>query len=254
LCEDHAQLANALAAPPVAFDLAEFGAGVSALLDAEDQSALGWLRSRPTWLRRSLLIALGLGVPGTVVLFNRRPDLLSYWQPRPVGVLLVLSSSALTLGWVALTPLDRASQSAPSKLALAIAALLPAIVGLPPLNVLAYAGPDPVGSIWSGVLPCFIYGAVIALGLMLAWRAMDRSSIPNRAVWACAAVMATTWANVGLSLHCPVGRVSHLLLAHASLPGVLLLLVGLGFAVRLGLVGRLGRQRKVNGPNSTLSS
>jgi hypothetical protein len=237
LCEDGAQLARALAPQPAPLELSAFGKEVAALLDAEDRHPFGWLRARPTWVRRSVLIGLGAGSALLVVAFNQRADLRAHLGSEAAVSLLLLTCSALGLGWIALTPLHqswrsdslvpRSLRSTGLGLGLGLGALLPAAAAMSASQ--AWQRTD---SMWHSVLPCFLYGGAIAVGLLSGWRVLDRSSIPNRALWASACLMAAIWANVALQLHCPLDHASHLLLGHASLAPVLLLLMLAVFALQ----------------------
>jgi hypothetical protein len=225
-----AEVAQASRAEVADVDLRGVLAGVRERVAAADRSPLGWLRSRPTAMRR-LLGALGalLLLAFTFVL-GLRQDLDAYPTLRlavavvALGVLLGASlfQALRPLHQPPLAPLPRRLLVAASLLATAFLCLLPDPTpeGLADPHAVAHA------------TPCTLFGLLIGLPVFLLVRLLDRNPASTAPLLvACAAGLL---GNLSLQMHCANGDPVHLMAGHFS---VLLLFLS-GVAVIQALARR----------------
>lgn len=209
------------AAGPAPVDLVALQAGLSARLEGE-RGALGWLRSRPTWQRALLLLAVAPICPAAIALvqgFPLRADLAHHWLPRFALEAGLLALALLAAVWAALRPVQRPTLRSGAALAAVLLATLLA-AGLALLPAAHPHGIDePAGA-------CLVWG--LQFGLPLAVCALLLSRLVTWPVVALAGLAAGVLGDLALYLLCPDPRPLHLLLGHASVvatwAGVVLLL------------------------------
>lgn len=206
---------------PAPVDLVALQAGLSAQL-ARERGPLGWLRSRPTWLRALLLLAVAPVCPAVIALlrgFPLRADLAHHWLPRFAMEAGLLALVVLAAAWTALRPLHRPALRPGAALAAVLLVTLLA-AGLALLPAAHPHGIDePAGT-------CLVYG--LQFGLPLVVCALLLSRLVTWPVVALAGLAAGVLGDLALYLLCPDPRPLHLLLGHASVVatwvGVVLLL------------------------------
>ncbi|MEQ8278723.1 MAG: hypothetical protein RMA76_29495 [Deltaproteobacteria bacterium] len=196
----------------------------------DDQSIVGWLKSRPTWVHK--LIA-GLTVVGATlfgVVFLRRPDLDAYPVLRmTVSIGAIAAVLFVSLGW-SLRPMHKRALPPWAVAAMAVGAVALSFgLAITPTH---YA-PDPAhlphGAEWVHALRCLYFGALVGLPVYVVGRLLDRTRDPSRAVLAAGAAGLT--GQLVLLLHCPISDPTHLVTGHASVVAVFLALVW--FVVRV---------------------
>ncbi|HEY2406688.1 MAG TPA: hypothetical protein VGI10_11830 [Polyangiaceae bacterium] len=222
---------------------AELGRGLSALVASEqsesdslrleppslagEHGVRALLRSRPTYARVALLIALTALITGLSFALNGR-DLRDAPMARVYGVVLVYFAGF----WFAarrglLGAAEPGYQHHVRALALASLAV-PIAIALLGGSMSAKDGGPAAG------LGCFVYGALLALPVVAAFFWLERADRPPAgAFWLVAALSGFT-ANLVLELHCPSQHLVHLLLGHASV-GVVVLAAALAFRAARGM-------------------
>lgn len=218
-CDDCATLARELegwgsgllgAGAEPAPDLVALRAGLAARLERE-RGALGWLRSRPTWMR--FLVLLVIAGAGPVVLsglngWPLREDLRALWMPRYVAEAALLALIFLAGAWSALRPVQRpATRPLTAVLALLLALVVALTLALLPQAHQAEHPLEPASA-------CFRAG--LQFGLPLAVCALLLARWVSWPVIALTGLAAGTLADLTLHLICPDPRPMHLLLGHAS--------------------------------------
>jgi len=185
-----------------------------------ERGPLSYLRSRPTWVRRALLIGVAIGLP-TVLLVSKGVVITTAWATMAVGGVLLLG--ALLLGG-ALRPIHRPARPPwRDRILLGAALALPVLVAL-----LANPGPDPAPS---GGLACFLMGVVAGLPIAgFAWL-LSRGRTATASLFG--ATGASLVAFVALHAICGSTHPEHLLVGHASVVWAALGLVSVAFAARM---------------------
>lgn len=210
------------AEPEVPADLDRMLADVEREMQQADSSWVFWLRSRATWMRRTIAFGAALLVVvlgGVLVLRPDIGDLGPSYLALTVGSLVVLLGLSLH---AALRPIHY--PAAPGWQRGAIVALTLASTGA--IALLAPAHGVPAGeSFMSHVSPCLFYGLLVGLPVYLLLRLLDRGSSAAALIAACAAGLT---GNLVLSLHCPRHDAEHLMAAHFAV--ALLFVAGLGAA------------------------
>ncbi len=221
---------------PSGFDFDSQHAEIEALLRAEDATWAGRLKALPSSRRHALLFIFGLVLVTLTFVTWRRADFALYSGTR---MLLVISSLLVAAAFVvseALRPLSE-RPSARGRFALLLTGLgLPVLFALlPQADYLhpANHGREPV---WLGALPCLGIGCGVAMPVVWLWSRLDRGGEVGSRFWFLLAGLGGLFGNAVLQVHCPVTRVAHLMLGHAS--------VGLAFGVVLVLLWRAGRLRR----------
>jgi hypothetical protein len=194
---------------------------------AGERGARGWLRSRPTWMRRSISIAAStiLSLFGLVAV---RPDLGAYppWRMAiTLGAFIVPLLFTIVLS---LRPAYRPALKTEIILASSVASLgiVLLLSVLPPAHeahaaTIAMAAADGGG----GAMPCFFIGVLVSLPVLAIARVLDHRA--TKMVVVLSAVAAGLTANVTLQLHCPATAPTHLLLGHFSVALVVVVVVAL---------------------------
>jgi hypothetical protein len=192
-------------------DLDELTRGVNLLIQADDRSLLGRLRSLPTLQRRSLFVAVALGLCALVLVASPRPHLgLVPWEAVTV---MVLASAAL--GWSALAPLTELTKATRRGLLYLFSFPVPFLLPY----WLRYRSASDHGldvTAQGSTVGCLGFGLGVAVALVVTWRSLSRSACPLPSDWALAALSCGLWANVSLQLHCPVTDTWHLLVSHGG--------------------------------------
>jgi hypothetical protein len=193
---------------------------------ASETGARAWLRSRPTGLRMTLVIAVALAVIGLGA-SRLRSDWAVY--PKAVGAmwLALYAVSLLACVWLVLAPLGRPRPPGAARYALGLAAAcLPVAYALGLFEPVASAtGSEQGRELVRHALGCFAYGSLLALpflGLTLTVERRDRLSLGAVLLVAAAAGLV---ANTALLLHCPLDDSKHLLLGHATIGGAVFALL-----------------------------
>jgi hypothetical protein len=191
-----------------------------------ERSAAGWLRSRTTLARVSLLLSAVLGVALFQLLWFRRADF-DLYPTTPFLVVIAAFSLLIGLALAAcVRPLHEPRLSAWSLRGLIGGGLV--------MPLLLYAGqpvhashPSSIAGAGPDLLPragaCFLYGFLLVLPVLVLARAVDRGEHRIGRAALCAGLAAGLTGNLALHLHCPITHAGHLLLGHASL---VLVLVG----------------------------
>jgi hypothetical protein len=189
-----------------------------------DRTAAGWLRSRTTVVRVSLLLLAVLAVALVQLVWFRRADLELY-PTTPFLVVIAAFSLLIGLALAAcVRPLHepRLSQWGLRSLiggGLVMPLLLHAGEPVHSSHAASIAGSGPELLPRAGA--CFVYGLLLVLPLLALARAVDRGEHRIGAAALCAGVAGGLTANLALHLHCPITHAGHLLLGHATLVGAL---------------------------------
>ncbi|PKN58905.1 MAG: hypothetical protein CVU56_02870 [Deltaproteobacteria bacterium HGW-Deltaproteobacteria-14] len=219
-------------------------AALFAAVEAEqrrERGPLAWLRSRPTWVRRSMIFGMAIVIATIILVAMRRPDFAFYPMGRFALELGLLAGALAVAVAVAVRPrLDVPSARATSAL-VGLAILVPVLLAVLPQ---AHAGhPASLLGVGSDFLPraigCLVWGLVMgtptAIIAFLARR--DGGGEPRRdLLLAGAAGLAGV---IALEMHCPITDGDHLLVGHVSVVVILVAVI----AVAGWLGGRLRRRR-----------
>lgn len=174
----------------------------------EDASWLGLLRSRPTWLRRSLLLSLLAGV-ALVALSTYGASAMAR-APLRVGVsLMFFGALAVALSMLSLRPWHQPALSLRAEIGWIAGSLLCAIA----LSLWPGDAHGSVEELLSGALPCFVWGVAVALLVFFVMRVIDRGAWISGVL---AALAAGFCANFALMTHCPTAGPGHMMLGHLS--------------------------------------
>jgi hypothetical protein len=189
-------------------DLDGMLSSVESEIDRSRSSALCWLRSRPTIVRRALMLgstALLLAATGFGILSEAVAK-----APARVAIALVAMSVLLLISMVlAVRPLHRPMPS--RAVTLGMAGLTIAATFL--LSALPVGEPIAPGGDAGGAAPCMYFGLMIGVPVYALARVLDRGSELTAIMAACAAGLA---GNVVLQLHCPLASPAHMLFGHFS--------------------------------------
>jgi hypothetical protein len=231
--DDDAELRQARAvlhaseSEPSAAARAGLFSSITQAVAVDDASWIGLLRSRPTWLRRSLLLLLLAAIA------------LSSWSaygasaialsPLRVGVSLAFFGLLMVvLSMLSLRPWHQPALSSRAEMFWVGGSLLCA------LGLSLWPGTDRYASLTellSGALPCFVWGVAVALPVFVLMRVIDRGAWITGVL---AALAAGLCANFALMTHCPTAGPEHMLLGHFA---VIALFVA-GYGLWSGLRGR----------------
>lgn len=188
-----------------------------------------WLRSRPTWQRATLALAV-IAAPALLVAETQlRPDMSVYPTSRMATMLLSLTVLlAFTLA-VALRPLQRPAP-APLLTSLTVVGSLLGLLGLSLLPEAHHAHPASLVH-GQGVLaqllraaPCFVIGLLVGSVIYALLVALDRGGHRRDTLFALCSGLA---ANLSLQLLCPVTAPVHMVLGHFGVALGLLVLARL---------------------------
>lgn len=172
----------------------------------EDASWIGSLRSRPTWLRRSLLLSLLAGV-ALVALWTYGASAMAA-SPLRVGVsLLCFGTLAVALSMLSLRPWHQAALSLRAEASWIGGSLLCALG----LSLWPGDAHDSLSALLLGALPCFVWGVAVALSVFFVMRVIDRGAWISGVL---AALAAGLCANFALMTHCPTAGPGHMMLGH----------------------------------------
>ena len=232
--------ARAVAAQGGGDDFASLFAAVEAD-QRRERGPLAWLRSRPTWLRRSMILGMATAISVFMLVAMRRPDLGSY----PVGRLLLelgllVGALALAVGVAVRPRLDVPSGRLAAAL-VGLTILVPVLLAvLPQVHTDHPASLLGVGSDFlRRAVGCLVWGLMMgaptAIIAFLARR--DGGGEPRRdLLLAGAAGLAGV---IALDVHCPITDGNHLLLGHATVVVAVVAVI----AVAGWLGGRMRRRR-----------
>lgn len=234
LVADDGHLGRALGeAPRAELDLAGLRESVNAELDAE-VGPVAYLRSRTTFVRAAVTVAVAALVALVVLRVAPRSDLSLYPMPRMALALALLLVPLLVALVVVLRPLQR--HALPNALvwgALILGVATPWVLALLPRAHALH--PDALGGDGSDrvalALRCLAFGIATGLPVLLALWAFDRGAHAALRRALVAAAAAGLMGNLVLQGHCPITSPSHLALGHATVGLVLLAAYVLG-AVR----------------------
>jgi hypothetical protein len=173
------------------------------IIDA-DRNFAGWMKSRPTWMRR-----LGAAAPALIILLAvlaiRRPDFHTYPQARmwtTIGVMAVLLAVSLVL---ALRPLHL--PRLPDWVHRALTT-----VGVVVAFLLAAVPAGDAASAPTFGAKCFVIGLLLGVPVYAFARLFDRGANSFSAILAALASGLT--GNLALHVHCPRIDATHLLSGH----------------------------------------
>lgn len=208
-------------------DMQALKASLDARLARED-GFLGWLKSRPTWVRHLLLAVFVLPCPIVMALAAGascpRNDLHSYPMGRFAAELSCLALVAIAGVIGALRPLHR---PAPRNRAAAIVAGMALLLALG-LTLLPRAHDHPQPDLPAS--HCLVNGLVFGLPLVVSTLLLSRWV--TWPVIALAGAAAGMFGDLALHLLCPVPDPVHLLLGHASVVALYVGMAGLAWLVR----------------------
>lgn len=190
-------------------DLDSMLQAVHVAIAEEDRSVSGYLRSRPTWMRRLVLMAaLSLPLAPTAVA-GLRGD----WDSLRTGATsifaLAIAAFAIACAWLSTRPLQRRGLIRGLDWALflgAVAMMACAALVNRDVGASQHTGLD-------GSAACMGVGVLVAAPAMLAGRLLHRGTLSAPLLTATAAAL---MANLGQLLQCPVSEASHCLMGHVS--------------------------------------
>lgn len=191
-----------------------------------DRGVSGWLRSRPTWLRRLIATSAVFTMLGAIAIFEPRHDLAEIGIAALLPPALALGVLVLVSIWVALRPMQAPTLSrakVASLLGICVASAI--VVAIYPADEVATGG---ALAVW----PCFGLGLLVGLPVYALTRLLDRGSRISAVLAAGAAGLA---GNLALEVKCAMDGAAHGLGGHAS---VLVLFV-LGALAAFWVEGRL---------------
>jgi hypothetical protein len=193
-----------------------------------EQGLRAKLRALPTRVRAGALVAVGLALLVSQLLWHPRPDLQAY-SPVVLALVLALFGAALVLGAVRLTRgLSAPLGSGQGERTLGAALLLvPALLAL--LAPLGSASSEAEQS-WGNPGACFGYGALLVAPMVALYWLFERRDRPPAAALVSAGALAGVAANLLLCAHCASAHPGHLLLGHVS--------IGVAWALGLWLARR----------------
>ncbi len=206
--------------------------GVEGALEREE-GPLAWLRSRPTWLLRALVVASALPVAGYLyAVHGLRPDAASYPAFKLLEVVFGLGAAATWSIHLATRPLHRPQPSAEARVVWTLAslgaALLVAAHAVPQVAPLVFGDPFLNG------LLCYLWCLYLGTPVLVAGVLFNRHPSPTRVLLAAAA--AGLVASIEMELHCATTDRLHVVSSHATagltLAVAVLVAAGLGAAVR----------------------
>lgn len=180
---------------------------------AADVGAAIWLKTRPTWLRRTMAIASAIALFLFALVAVRRHDFSEYPVDRmmlTIAVMLVLLVASL---WIGLRPLHQPSLpawvngtlTAVSVVATFLFAAVPTLYlpVAPHVDLLQALG-----------MPCLYLGVLVGIPVYALARLLDRGASPLAAVLAALASGLT--GNLVLQVHCAETSPMHLVFGHFS--------------------------------------
>lgn len=197
---------------------------VKCAIHDEDHCVGGWLRSRPTWLRRTLLLA-ALAIPVVpVAVAGLRGDWHTLRTGATTAIAVGLAAFAIACAWLSTRPLQRRGLTRGLDWLLFAGA-----IGTMSCAAILNHEPGAISAVpahWHAA--CSGIGVLVALPAMLAGRLLHRGTLSAPLLTATAAAL---MANLGLMLRCPVNEAGHCLMGHVS--------VALWLALPLLLLRRL---------------
>ena len=191
---------------------------------AGESRGLGRLRALSTARRLGVGLALLACTVVTTLVATPRADLALYPQVRLASELTGLLAAAAVALALAMRGPHRPLPGSLAGVALAVGAL----PWLLPLAPVATAAAHPA-ALWSQAAACLLFGALLALPLMV-WIWLSSRTQPPLGIGALlAGVAAGVLGVAALHLHCPITQQAHLALGHAPIP---LLLAGAALLLR----------------------
>lgn len=224
-CADcaRAELEAAVALPD-AVDTAAVRGRLQAEL-AREAGVLGWWRSRPTALRRLVVLVVLLGTALGLGLLRPRADLGVF--PVPRMMLLVVTYGAVgALASLGALGSGRRPVVRPQLAGLGLAVAVVVSFGLALLPPAHSAHPASLGGTGAALLPralaCLLTGLAVALpGVVLLGLGARATGHSLRAPWVLAALGGALAGQLALQLHCPLVGSGHRVAGHALLVVVL---------------------------------
>lgn len=205
-------------------DVSQMFAELSAQIDTE-QNLVGWLRSRPTWMRRAFALLTFVGVALFGVVFVPRSDFAEYPHVRMAVSIVLLGGLLFFSLMYSLRPLHRQPLS-PAGIVTGLVAAIGLSFGLALLPNPYQTDPAllPPNEVWFRALRCLYIGTLLGLPVYVMSRLFDRSRDPSHALFGAAAAGLT--GQFVLLLHCPITNPTHLFFGHATVAVLFLSLVG----------------------------
>jgi predicted anti-sigma-YlaC factor YlaD len=221
LCAGEAELGRALSAASRA-EPDELELSAPSL--AGEVGVRATLRALPTRTRALLLAAVAVTIAVVGFALNGR-DLTDTPMARLYAVVALYVAGLWLAARRGLLGAGECSYQRRTR-SLALAAL-----GLPVLVALLSASADAAFGGAASALGCFVYGALLALPILLGFLLLGREDrLPVGGLWLLAALTGVS-ANLVLELHCPSRHLGHLLFGHA---GIGVVVLGVALAVRAG--------------------
>jgi hypothetical protein len=207
------------AGPPAAREIDRLFHGVEARVQMGNVGPSGFLRTRPTLVRRVLALLAFAVVVGLTTLAMPPSDWAALMTLRSIaafGAFGVLLSICIA---VALRPLHAPALGVWQGILLAKATVVATFVlALVPVTAAAHA---PAGmSLFQDASPCCVLGLLFGLPVYAVTRMLDRGTFLGPLLAASAAGLA---GNIFLQIHCPTSDAAHNVAGHASVAVVFVL-------------------------------
>jgi hypothetical protein len=193
-------------------ELRDLYAGTEARIEM-DRNFAGWLKSRPTWVRRAGAASVSIVVFSIGLLLIRRPDFEAYPRGRMILTIAAMGVLLTASLLVALRPLHR--PRLPDWLHRGLATFGVAVAFLLAALPSSYVTPDQYLSddpIKAYGLNCFVIGLLLGIPVYATARLFDRGANSFSAILA--ALAAGLTGNLALHVHCPRSDATHLLSGH----------------------------------------
>jgi hypothetical protein len=194
--------------------------------DLEEETGLvGWWRSRPTALRRAVVLLVLLGTAVGLGLLRPRADLGVFPMPRMM-LLVGLYGAVGALASLGALGSGRRPVVRPPLAGLGLGVAVVVSFGLALLPPAHSAHPASLGGTGAELLPralaCLLTGLAVALpGVVLLGLGARATGHSLRAPWVLAAMAGALAGQLALQLHCPLVGAGHRVAGHALLVVVL---------------------------------
>lgn len=190
----------------------ELLAATRARIDA-DQSPAGWLKSRPTWLRRTIALSVVGAIVLSALILIRRPDFDDYPTGRmlvTLGVMSLLLAVSLVLG---LRPIHRPMLPTWMNRTVTTVGIVAAFVfAAMPSSYIPAMELVPEDPLRAFGMPCLYFGVLFGVPVYGVARLLDRGGNPVSAILA--ALAAGLTGNLVLLIHCPATDPLHQVFGH----------------------------------------
>jgi len=203
--------------PPSDDELGAMLRAVQGEIAVSDGGLGGWLRSRPTWMRRGLLLLALLPPALQTVVGGVRSNLGELSMTYVVVSCGLLATLAVACAWLSARPLQYVALPHASGLrSFAVVTMMLVAVAL-----LGHHGePLPTAALMGSMLKCTGFGIAMIVPFLVVAHLADRGSWTAPLFTVSAGALA---ANAWLVLECPISDATHCLTGHAAIALWLLL-------------------------------